>query len=82
MPENLEPNAYPMLQEILKIKGLPIQATYTNGDIARIFDVSIRAIQDRIAAGQLCARDLPGRARFLSTDIEEFLTKSLRKKAK
>ncbi len=82
MPENLEPNAYPLLQEILKIKGLPLQATYTNGDFARIFGVSIRTIQDRIATGQLCPRDLPGRARFLSSDIEEFLTKSLKKKVK
>ena len=67
---------YPLLEEILSIRNLPLQPTYTNRAVAKIFAVSIRAIQDRIASGQLIARDLPGRARFLSVDLEEFLQKS------
>jgi hypothetical protein len=67
---------YPLLEEILSIKGLPLRPTYTNRDVAEIFGVSIRAIQDRIASGQLLARDLPGRARFLSVDLEQFIEDS------
>jgi transposase len=67
---------YPLLEEILSIKGLPLQPTYSNRDVATIFGVSIRAIQDRIASGQLVARDLPGRARFLSLDLEQFIENS------
>lgn len=67
---------YPLLQEILDVKNLSLQATYSIRDIASIFGVSVRAIQSRVVSGQLPARDLPGRARFLSADIEAFLTAS------
>jgi hypothetical protein len=67
---------YPLLEEILSIKNLPLQPTYSTRDVAKIFAVSVRAIQDRMASGQLIARDLPGRARFLSVDLEDFLQNS------
>jgi hypothetical protein len=70
---------YPLLQEILAIKNLALQATYTVRDIAQIFGVSIRAIQQRVATGQIAARDLPGRAKFLAQDLEDFLAASKKK---
>jgi hypothetical protein len=67
---------YPLLQAILGIKNLPLQATYTIHDLAQLFGVSARAIQQRVADGKIPARDLPGRARFLSDDLEAFLVAS------
>jgi hypothetical protein len=71
---------YPLLQEVLAIKNLNLQATYTVRDLAQIFGVSTRAIQQRVSDGQIPSRDLPGRARFLSEDLEGFLRESKRKK--
>jgi hypothetical protein len=73
---------FPILTEILAIQQLPLRATYTIGDVARLFGVTQRAIHNRVASGQLSARDLPGRARFLSEDIEAFLVASKRKAAR
>lgn len=67
---------YPLFQEILDLKNLPLQATYTIRDVARIFGVTPRTIQHRVASGQLLARDLPGRAKFLAVDLETFLSAS------
>jgi hypothetical protein len=67
---------YPLLEEILTMKGLSLQPTYSNRDVANIFNVSIRAIQSRIKAGGMSARELPGTARFLSVDLETFLVNS------
>jgi transposase len=71
-------SSYPLLEPILKQKGLTLQGIYTGADAARIFGVSIRTIQDWCREGKLRARDLPGRGRFLSTDLEAFLENSLR----
>ena len=76
---NSASSQFPILQEILHIKGLPLQATYSIRDRARIFNVSVRAIQNRVASGQIPARDLPGRAKFLSEDLEAFLSASKKK---
>jgi hypothetical protein len=67
---------YPLLEEILELESLPLQAMYSTRDLARIFKVSARAIQHRIASGKLVPRELPGRANFLAQDIEEFLCAS------
>jgi hypothetical protein len=67
---------YPLLEEILHARSIPFQATYSTADVARIFGVSPRAIQHRMSSGQLVARDLPGRARFLPGDIEAFIAAS------
>lgn len=82
MPDQSHNPRYPLLEEMLSLCGLNLQPTYSNADIAKLFLVSIRAIQDRVAAGQLTARDLPGRAKFLPSDIEEFLHNSRRKPKK
>jgi hypothetical protein len=69
-------STYPLLGQILLILGLPLQPMYTTRDLAQIFKVSVRAIQHRIEDGRLVPRDLPGRARFLPQDLEDFLTTS------
>ncbi|TCK72844.1 helix-turn-helix domain-containing protein [Acidipila rosea] len=70
--------AYPLLEQILKLKGFSLQPMYSNREVAEIFGVSIRAIQDRIKRGGLTPRNLPGRARFLPLDLEQFLANSLK----
>jgi hypothetical protein len=69
--------AYPLLEALLSEKSLQLKGTYTYRDAAAIFDCSIRALQERIRSGQLQKRNLPGRGRFLSIDLEHFLEKSL-----
>jgi hypothetical protein len=75
---NIEVPQYPLLEEMLKILGMPLKASYSNRDLALLFNVSVRSIQSRVAAGQLIPRDLPGRAKYLTGDIESFLAASLR----
>lgn len=66
----------PLLRSLLRDRGLPYQALYTTADAARIFLVTPRAILYLIASGKLVARDLPGRARFLPQDLEDYLRNS------
>jgi hypothetical protein len=83
MPQNSPAKTapkYPLLEELLSVQGETLKALYSNRDVAKLFGVSVRAIQDWVAKGLLDARDLPGRARFLSQDLEEFLANSTRKK--
>jgi len=82
MAEQQDPQKYPLLEEMLALRGMCLQATYTNRDLSKLFGVSIRAIQDRVANGQLTPRDLPGRAKFLPFDLEEFLLNSKRGRKK
>jgi hypothetical protein len=70
---------YPMLWEMLANMNLPFKATYKTSDLAALFQVSVRAIQDRVARGQIKVRDLPGRAKCLPADVEEYLTNSLKR---
>jgi hypothetical protein len=49
---------------------------YTNRDVAKIFKVCVRAIQNWTASGRLRPRDLPGRWRFFPQDLEDFLRSS------
>jgi len=70
--------SYPLLEPILRQRGLALQGIYTGADAARIFGVSVRTIQDWCREGKLRSRDLPGRGRFLSADLEAFLESSLR----
>lgn len=73
---------YPLLEEMLALRGMSLQATFTNRDLAKLFGVSCRSIQDWFASGHFNVRDLPGRARCLPTDIEEFLRNSTRRSKK
>jgi hypothetical protein len=49
---------------------------YSNRDVAGIFNVCVRAIQNWITAGRLVPRDLPGRWKFFPQDLEDFLRTS------
>jgi hypothetical protein len=73
---------YPLLQEILDLKNLQLHAMFSITDVATIFGVSVRAIQNRVASGQLPARDLPGHAKFLPQDLEAFLAASKKRSAR
>jgi hypothetical protein len=71
-----EPIRYPLLEAILAIQNLPLKPMYTNRDVAGIFQVSVRAIQNWTSAGHLVSRALPGRWRSLPQDLEDFLRSS------
>ncbi len=73
---NSETAKYPLLEAVLAIQDLPLQPMYTNRDVAQIFKVCVRAIQNWITAGRLVPRDLPGRWKFFPQDLEDFLSTS------
>jgi hypothetical protein len=73
---------YPLLEALLREKSLPLKGTYRYQDATAIFDCSKRALQERIRSGQLQKRNLPGRAKFLSVDLESFLQNSLTTRGK
>jgi hypothetical protein len=76
------PSKYPLLDELLAFRQTAIQATFTIREVANLFGVTPRAIQTRVASGQLASRDLPGRAKFLPVDLENFLQNSRRNNGK
>ncbi len=79
-PARLDPNPdesrYPLLEPLLRELGLNLKGRYTTGDIAEIFGVCGRTIEKLWAAGKLQRRSLPGHARCLSCDLEEYLLTS------
>jgi excisionase family DNA binding protein len=77
--ETLAVGRYPLLEALLAAAGLRLQPIYTISDAARLFRVTGRTIQEWCRDGKLPSRDLPGRGRFLSEDIEKFLRDSVRK---
>jgi excisionase family DNA binding protein len=74
----LQNTASPLLERLLLEKQLQLKGIYTNRDAAEIFGVSTRTIQDWVREGKLRVRDLPGRGRFLSADLELFLQQSVK----
>jgi hypothetical protein len=74
-----EMTKYPMLEAILAIEDMPLKPMYSVRDVAGIFKVCVRVIQNWTSNGRLVPRDLPGRARFLNQDLENFLVASRRK---
>jgi hypothetical protein len=74
--DNSDSIRFPMLEQILGMTGLQLKPMYTIRDIAAMFKVSARAIQKWVTAGQLVPRALPGRAKFLAQDLEQFLKHS------
>ena len=75
-----KPGKYELLENVLAHRNLPLQGTYSLRDAAAIFAVSVRAIQDRVRRGELVSRSLPGHARFMSCDFEDFLRRSSRRR--
>ena len=76
---SLETTKYPLLAAILAIQDMPLQPMYSNRDVAQMFKVCVRAIQNWTTAGQLARRNLPGRWKFLPQDLEDFLRSSQKK---
>ena len=72
---------YPLLDGILNDRNLSPQPMYKTSDVANIFKVCVRAIQNWMSAGRLKYRDLPGGWRFLPQDLEDFLNNSSKKGA-
>jgi transposase len=67
---------YPLLEQILAIKHLPLEPMYSTRNIAELFSVSARSVQNWMASGKLIPRSLPGRWKFLTQDVEDFLQAS------
>jgi hypothetical protein len=68
---------YPLLQELLALRGLKLKPGYTNGDLAEIFGVTIRAIQARMKNGDLTPHTgLPGGIRLWPSELEDYLRNS------
>ena len=70
---------YPLLEAVVSAKGLPVKGVWTITDVAHIFGVGNRTIYGWIANQELVPRHLPGRGKFLSKDLEEFLKNRLLK---
>lgn len=73
--------SYPRLEAILSMKNLPLKPIYSNRDLAEIFGVSVKTIQNRVVTGELHPRNLPGRAKYLAQDVEDYIESSLKKAA-
>ena len=78
IPNRAPSPSYPTLEAILVIQNRPLQPFYSTRDLAQIFGVCVRAVQNWITLGRLTPRNLPGRSKFLPQDIEEFLKGSLK----
>lgn len=76
-----KPVKCPLLEMIMAHKNLPLRALYRLRDAADVFGVSVRSIQSRVRRGELIARNLPGRAKFLPIDLEDFLANSAKRVA-
>ncbi len=69
---------YPLLEAVLQQKGLRLLGIYKYKDAAPILGGTVRTIQQWCREGKLPRRDLPGRGKFLSEDLEAFLQGSLK----
>ncbi len=75
---NAGPIMYPLLESFLAASGIALQGSYSLRDVAELFGVSTRTVQTRVKRGELRSRNLPGRAKFLPVDLENFLSASRR----
>jgi hypothetical protein len=69
---------YPLLASLLLARGMATKPIWHHDDLAQIFGVSVRTIQEWESDPEkdFPPRDLPGGAAQLSGDLEEFLRKS------
>ena|SRR5215469_14911506 len=75
--DNQSNQRFPLLEQLLRDGGIPMKPAYKTRDLARLFDVKPRTIQEWIRDGRIkSVRDLPGHNRLLPQDIEEFLRDS------
>ena len=77
MSDQEKQGKYELLEALVQERGLGLKGAYTNRDVANIFGVSVRTIQEWSRNGDLSRRRLPGRFRFLSADLEAFLRNSM-----
>jgi hypothetical protein len=77
MSDQEKQGKYELLEALVQERGLALKGAYTNRDVANIFGVSVRTIQEWSRNGDLKRRRLPGRLRFLSADLEALLRDSL-----
>lgn len=73
---SLSTRKYPLLEELSRLRRLPLRPTYTYKEAVEVLGGSVRALQERVRTGELIARDLPGRGRFFASDLEDFLQNS------
>jgi hypothetical protein len=64
---------FPLLEQFLQMKGMSIQASYSNADAAFVFACSAKTIRNYINKGLLKPRQMPGKQTFLPNDLEELL---------
>jgi hypothetical protein len=79
MAEEKSPvNQCPLLESLVRQKGMKMIGTWRHKDVAQLFDTSVRTIQEWEANPEkrLSPRDLPNGVRYLSEDLEEFLRNS------
>lgn len=63
----------------LAIQEMILRPAYTIPEVANLFRVSVRTIQDRIARGLIIVRNVPGRAGILPADLEAVFTRTKNK---
>ena len=68
-PEQLNESSYPRLDEMPAINEMSLSDTYTINDVANCVGITVMAIRDRVASGQLAARYLRRRAKFFPRRI-------------
>lgn len=63
---------YPMLAEILAMRNLPFQPSYTMRSAGQVFGVTGRAMPNRVSSGQIVARDYPAAPGFSTRTSKTF----------
>ena len=67
---------YPRLSSFLALKGHALKSAFTLQEVAAMFDVSVRTIQNWTKSGHLNQRDVPGRAKIFPADVETLFANS------
>jgi len=70
---------YKTLREWAAFHNLPLKPAYTVTEVARMFDVSKRTVQQWVADGLIETRNVPGRSKIFASHLEEILSKPAQK---
>lgn len=65
---------YPTLCEWVAFHNLPLKPAYTVAEVARMFGVSTRTVQQWIVDGQIKTRKVPGRSKIFASHLEDVLS--------
>jgi len=74
MEEDLD--RYPTLREWAAYHSLPLKPAYTVAEVALMFEVSTRTVQQWIADGDIETRRVPGRSKIFASHLENILAQS------